>query len=219
MAISVEPGPMTFANDLDQLRKHVPAGAFPVLVHWLRRNRVWVRVVPPRATKLGDFRSASGSLPPRISVNNDLNRYAFLVTLVHEFAHHTTHEKYRRTKQPHGPRWQAEYSRLMRPYMSRAIFPADVLRALEHHLAAPPSSSCSDHQLMRALRRYDRVQRPFLEDLPPKSVFRMAHRIFVKGPQLRKRYRCKCLNDRRIYLIDPLAEVHVETPVPLRRAS
>jgi len=41
----------------------------------------------------------------------------------------------------------------------------------------------------------------------------------VKGPRLRKRFRCRCLNDRRIYFIDPLAEVHVDRPAGARAAS
>ena len=60
-------------------------------------------------------------------------------------------------------------------------------------------------------------------ELPPSlreaTVFRFQQKIFVKGPQLRKRFKCKCLNDRRIYFIDPTAEVQVEQPVQVRRAS
>ena len=60
-------------------------------------------------------------------VNEDLNRFAFLVVLVHEFAHYATFQKYRR-HEPHGAEWKAEYKRLMRPLLSREVFPADVLR-------------------------------------------------------------------------------------------
>ena len=210
---------MRFSTDLDRLRQHLPAAAYPAVLSWLRRNPVLVRVSAPRATKLGDFRSATRSLPHRVSVNADLNKYAFLVTLVHEFAHYSTHAKTRRWTRPHGPIWKEEYWRLMRPFMSREVFPADVLHALEHHLHDAPASSCTDHDLMRMLRRYVRDTRPYLAELADQTVCRFNHRLFVKGPQLRKRYKCRCLNDRRTYFIDPLAEVHVEQPVPTRRAS
>ena len=208
-----------FANDLELLRRHVPAGAWPVVLQWLRRNPVLVKVVKPRATKLGDYRNAVGGQPHRVSVNNDLNKYAFLVTLIHEFAHYTTVARTRRWKDPHGKHWKEDYHRLMRPFMSRSVFPADVLHALDVHLSDAPASSCTDHQLMRVLRKYDRDPRPMLEELPDRSVFRFNERIFVKGPQLRKRYKCHCLNDRRIYFIDPLAEVHVNGPLIARKAS
>ncbi|MFT3884981.1 MAG: SprT-like domain-containing protein [Flavobacteriales bacterium] len=198
------------------MRAQLPANAYPVVVSWLRRNPVVVRVSKPRATKLGDYRTATRTQPHRISVNEELNKYAFLVVLVHEFAHYSTFQKYRR-HQPHGREWKLEYRRLMRPFLSREIFPADVLNTLERHLEDAPSSSCTDHALMRVLRRYDRDPRPFLEELRENTIFRFNQRIFVKGPRLRTRYKCRCLNDRRIYFIDPTAEVHLDQAA--RRAS
>ncbi|HNI06433.1 MAG TPA: hypothetical protein PL010_17560, partial [Flavobacteriales bacterium] len=60
---------------------------------------------------------------------------------------------------------------------------------------------------------------PFNMALPASTVFRFQQKIFVKGERLRKRYRCKCLNDRRIYHIDPTVEVQLEQTTPVRRAS
>jgi SprT protein len=210
---------MKITSHIDRLRDHLPAAAYPVVVQWLRRNPVELRIVRPRTTKLGDYRSATRTQPHRVTVNEDLNKYAFLVTLIHEFAHYTTYIRNKRWTQPHGSQWKAEYHRLMRPFMSRAVFPQDVLNALAHHLEDAPSSTCTDHDLMRVLRKYDRDPRPHLEELPDRSVFRFNDRIFVKGPQLRKRFKCHCLNDRRVYYIDPLAEVHVHGPLIVRKAS
>lgn len=209
---------MAAATDILRLQAHLPRAAWPVVASWLRRNPVLVRISPPRKTKLGDYRVASRTQRHRISVNEDLNKYAFLVVLVHEFAHYTTFQKYRR-HEPHGAEWKAEYKRLMRPFLSREIYPADVLRMLTLHLDDAPSSSCTDHGLMRVLRRYDRSPRPFLEELEVNTVFRFNEKLFVKGRQLRKRFRCRCLNNRRIYLIDPTAEVHLEDALASRRAS
>ncbi|MCB9170988.1 MAG: sprT domain-containing protein [Flavobacteriales bacterium] len=210
---------MRHATDLVRLREHLPEAAFPVVVNWLRRNPVQVRMVRPRMTKLGDFRSATRTQPHRVTVNTDLNKYAFLVTLVHEFAHFSTFTKNRRWTPPHGEAWKSEYARLMRPFLSRAVLPADVLRSLERHLQDAPASSCTDHDLMRVLRRYDRDPALYLEELPHQSIFRYNQRLFVKGQQLRKRFQCRCLNDRRTYFFDPMAEVHIERPLRTRRAS
>ncbi|MBK8582334.1 MAG: SprT family zinc-dependent metalloprotease [Flavobacteriales bacterium] len=206
-------------TDMIRLQAHLPRAAWPVVVSWMRRNpKVQVTVNKPRRTKLGDYRVATRKLPHRITVNEDLNRYAFLVVLIHEFAHYVTFAKYRRHA-PHGAEWKAEYKRLMRPFISREVFPADLLRALDHHLCDAPSSSCTDHTLMRVLRRYDRDPLPFLEELRENTVFRFNSKIFVKGRRMRTRFRCRCLNNRRIYLIDPTAEVHLELPMTARRAS
>ncbi len=216
--LTLQPPTMRHFTDILRLQAHLPRRAWPVVEQWLRRNPVHVRISPPRATKLGDYRTATRTQAHRISVNEDLNRYAFLVVLVHEFAHYTTFQKYRR-HEPHGAEWKAEYKRLMRPFLSREIFPADVLRVLILHLDDAPCSSCTDHGLMRVLRRYDRDPRPFLEELEENTVFRFNDKIFIKGRQLRKRFRCRCLNNRRIYLIDPTAEVHLEQALATRKAS
>ena len=209
---------MERATDLLQLRAHLPVGAYPVVENWLRRNPVKVRIARTRATKLGDYRVATRTLPHRISVNEELNKYGFLVVLIHEFAHYVTFQKYKR-HEPHGQEWKAEFKRMMRPFMTREVFPADLLHALEHHLEDAPSSSCTDHHLMRILRRYDRDPKPFLEELRESTIFRFNQKLFVKGPELRTRYRCRCLNNRRIYLMDPLVHVHTHDPALVGHAS
>ena len=72
---------------------------------------------------------------------------------------------------------------------------------------------------MRVLMNHDPEPRQLLEELPDRSVFRFNERVFVKGPQLRKRYKCHCLNDRRNYIIDPMAEVQVNGPMVVLKAS
>jgi hypothetical protein len=210
---------MSGAIDLEHLRVHVPPGAWPVVLHWLQQNPTLVKVSRPRITKLGDYRPATKTQPHRITVNSDLNRYSFLVTLVHEFAHYTTVVNTGRWRDPHGPDWKREYQRLMRPFLSPAVFPDDVLGALERHMLRPPASSCTDRHLLRVLRRHDADPIPFLEDLQQHTIFRLNRKLYVKGQRLRRRYKCRCLNDRRMYYIDAMAQVEVGAHTDVRIAS
>jgi hypothetical protein len=202
-----------------RLRSHLPPAAWPMVEQWLHEHPVRVKVSRPRQSKLGDFRPAHGKLPAVITVNEDLNPYAFLVTLVHEFAHSSVIDRTRSLRDPHGREWKLEYHRLMRPFLTTAVFPSDVLRVLEQHLRNAPASSCADPGLLRALRRYDTDPSVHLEDLREHTIFRLHRKLYVKGTRLRKRFRCRCLNDRRLYLIDPLAVVHVDQAAYLRAAS
>ena len=70
---------MAFATDLLRLRSHLPPAAWPAVLAWLQVHPVLVRVSTSRRTKLGDYRTADRTRPHRISVNEDLNPYAFLV--------------------------------------------------------------------------------------------------------------------------------------------
>lgn len=205
------------ANELETLRQQLPEAAWAPVLAWLQEHTVRVRVVEPRRTKLGDYWIPRGGRGARITVNNDLNPYAFLVTLVHEFAHHTTYLLAKRAE-PHGAEWRKEYQRLMRPFLSPAVLPLDVLHALEIHLRDASASSCTDRTLMRALLRHEAEPMLVLEKLPERSLFHFNGSIYVKGPRLRKRYKCRCLNNRRIYLMDPLVEVHIHDPAVVGNA-
>lgn len=200
----------------DHLRRRLPEGAYPVVLDWLQHNRVAVRVSAPRRSKLGDYRGPAAGRPARISVNGDLNPYAFLVTLVHEFAHHAVFERHGRRALPHGAEWKGEYAGLMAPYLTPVVLPADVVAVLRGHLTDAPASSCADPALVRVLRRYDERPLPVLEDLAERTVFRFGDRLYVKGPVRRSRVACRCLNDRRTYVIDRLAGVQVEAPLHTR---
>ena len=63
----------------------VPAKSTKLLQFWVDELNVKVIVSNPRKTKLGDFKVIGNKLI--VSVNNNLNKYAFLITLTHELAH------------------------------------------------------------------------------------------------------------------------------------
>jgi len=202
------------AHSLDRLKQHLPEAAWAPVREWLHAHPVQIRITRPRATKLGDYRNDRAGRSPRVSVNGNLNPYSFLVTLIHEFAHHAVFLESPRAE-PHGPEWRLAYKRLMRPYLSPVVLPPDVLLALTLHLGRPPASSCADPQLMRALHRHDSEPGLHLERLPERAVFRFRGSLYVKGPRLRKRFKCDCLSNRRVFLMDPLIEVGISQAQPL----
>ena len=69
------------------LAPFLPPGAQPYVEELLAEHAVSVRTSRPRRSKIGDHRGPRGSERlHRITVNNDLNPYAFLTTLLHEFS-------------------------------------------------------------------------------------------------------------------------------------
>jgi len=194
-----------------ELEKYLPAGSLILVAPWFDRYPVQLRISRPRRSKLGDFRSESRKGPHRISINGDLNPYSFLITLVHEFAHAVTWVEHGRRAKAHGEEWKRNYRELLYPFFFSGIFPEDLEEKLNTHLGNAPAASCSDPELLKALHKYDvDKERTYLEDLAINSTFTLGgERLFKKGEKLRKRYRCVCLNNRRTYLIDPLAEVQM----------
>ncbi len=169
-----------------------------------------LKVVRSRTSKSGDFRAPHNGNPARITVNGDLNQYAFLVTLVHELAHFVVHiDQGKRRDRPHGTDWKTAFRELMSPFMFPHIIPPDILFPLATYLKNPKASSSGDQDLMRALRQHDmKPEQITLEDLPYDALFRIHNgMVFRKKEKLRTRFTCIQVQTKRTYRISPLAEV------------
>ena len=144
----------------------------------------------------------------RISVNGSLNQYAFLITFVHEMAHLVNWERHGRKVNPHGKEWKLAFQEEMLPFLSKEVFPEDVLQPLRAHMKSPKSATVRDLNLMRALRVYDQdTDLVLLEDLTEGQHFSLGSKTFVKGVQLRKRYRCEQVGTGKVYLVSAIAQV------------
>lgn len=191
----------------NQIRLFVPEDSVDIVVRWISDHKITLTITDTRQSVFGDYRWPQGKKGHRISVNGDLNQYAFLITFVHEMAHLTTWEKFRNTVSSHGKEWKQEYKMLMDEFTGRKIFPTDIRTAFKHHLVAPTHSHSIDETLMKVLRKYDVVRGNFLSDLAEGSLFEFQERIYLKGKKLRKRFKCTDIKTHREYLFNPIAEV------------
>ena len=194
------------------LRPFMPEPALDYAAAFLVEHRVQLTLTRGRATKLGDYRHPWQGKGHRITVNQTLNKYAFVVTLIHEFAHLLVWEQHKNKVKPHGDEWKKVFVTLMQPLLQPSIVPEALLPVLHNYLASPKASSCSDPDLLRSLSAYD--ARPahlkLLEELPEGAVFATRqNRIFKKQEKRRTRYLCTELASGKQYLIHHLAEVRV----------
>lgn len=193
---------------IKQLTPFLPEEAVAVAADWIIDFRITLTITGKRDSKLGDYRWPNLGKGHRISVNSDLNRYAFLVTLVHEVAHLTTWEKYGNTVSSHGIEWKNEFKNLMDAFKGRRIFPENVRTALKNYLVNPSATHCADPVLAKMLNQYNKIPVFHLEDLEQHGLFLWNDgRVFKKGEKLRKRYKCVEQRTNRIYLFSPVAEV------------
>lgn len=194
-----------FARRLDT---YVPDDCSELVTDWLYQGNAILTVSKSRESKLGDYRPPFKNKGHRISVNHDLNRFAFLITLVHEIAHMHTWMRHKSNVKPHGTEWKGEFKQLMHPFLINDTFPIDIKHALDDYMRNPAASSCVHAPLLKVLKKYDNRKDIFLlEDLPMNTLFVLSKRAFVKGEKLRTRYRCRELKSNQIYLINGLAEV------------
>ena len=193
------------------LYKYIPEKAVPSISEWIFKFDFKLRIKKSRSSKYGDYRPPVKGENHLITINHDMNKYAFLITLVHEIAHLSNYNKHKNTVKPHGEEWKLHYKLLMQQFLIPDIFPDDVIIALRKYMANPAASSCSDTELLRVLKSYDQRQHTILlEELPINTLFQYnKNRNFIKGEQVRKRFKCKEVHTNKIYLFNPVTEVTI----------
>lgn len=195
---------------LHQLKAYLPEGSFEDVSYYLLHYKVHLTITRERRSVLGDYRNALAEKNHRISVNGNLNKYAFLITLLHELAHLFTYERFGHRVQAHGPEWKNEFSKILAQFLLKKIFPADIYKALLKTLQNPAASSCADTSLLRVLHQYDEKKEGVLlvESLPEGELFKIkGERVFKKMERVRKRIKCMELTTGKVYLFSPVYEV------------
>lgn len=197
---------------LQALAGYLPEGTFEQVIAYITQYKVHLTITRERQSVLGDYRHPYENKGHRISINGGLNKYAFLLTLLHEIAHLVTFMKYGHSVSAHGREWKQEYGLILREFVGKGYMPQDVEAAVRESLHDPAASSCADEALMRVLKRYDRQKENhyLVEQLPLGQLFKTKDgRVFRKGERIRKRFRCEEVPSKRIYLFSPVYEVEL----------
>lgn len=197
--------------DFETLKNHVPPESLPILKKWFSQRSFKLKIVKKRTTKYGDFRTTLQQSTPQITVNSDLNPYAFLITLTHEFAHLLVWNKYQYKVKAHGSEWKNEFATLTNVLLTKNIFPEHLKNILSKHISNPPASSARDIELVKELKKYDPPSNTMhLSEIEEGTLFSLnGSRIFKKGSKRRTRYLCKEVSSKKEYLIHGIAEVVV----------
>jgi hypothetical protein len=192
------------------LNDFLPQLTVKPMTELLKLYQVRLKIVNERKTRHGDYRkNPDGS--HTITINSSLNKYRFLITLVHEVAHLLAFKKYGRTIKPHGAEWKHTFQHLMLPFLRPDIFPKDLLPALARHFKNPKASSDTDAALSVALKSYDLPSdKSYIFELEHGSIFTAGNgRKYQKGEKLRKRYKCLELDSGKWYVFQPNAQVQL----------
>ncbi len=192
------------------LQQKVPAEAAEYCYKLWEENPFSFTIARTRSSCFGNYILRNGS--HKITVNHDLNTYAFLLTYIHEVAHmHTQLQKTnpRKKIQPHGIEWKYNFQKLMQPVMQQSIYPEIILKPLTEYMTNPAASSVGYAPLQEALRSFDERQE---EGIPLSQVldnqwFEFRKAIFQKLEMRRTRVLCVERKSKRRYTIMAVAKV------------
>lgn len=204
-----------YQRNSEILKKYLPEQTVEIISEWIIKFDFKLKITKERKTRLGDYMPPHNGLNHTITINYNLNKYAFLITLVHEVAHLVTFNEFKNTVNPHGTEWKKNFQKLMQPFLNTDIFPLEVFAALRKYIQNPAASSCSDIQLLRTLKLHDENNNSiFIEHLKLNTLFLYnGSRIFKKGEKIRKRFKCIEINSGSVYLFNPLTEVELFDPI------
>ena len=195
----------------ETLLKYLPEHAVKPVFELIVTNQVHLKIVNERQTRHGDYRKGLTG-KHEITVNANLNKYRFLITLIHEISHLVAFEKFGRNIKPHGNEWKYTFQQLMVPFIRPEIFPNTILPLVANHFRNPTASSDTDARLAFALKQFDerKADIHYIHEVPSGSLFRIKNgRIFKKNGLRTKRYECIEVNTGRLFLFNANAEVEI----------
>ncbi len=189
-------------------QKFVPEASVSYCVKLYQRFGFEFKIKKARQTKLGDYRFNPKTDRHTITVNNDLNPFAFLVTYLHEVAHLIAFKQYGRRISPHGKEWKQAFKDVSEPMLVPQVFHQSVLSALKRYFKNPKASSCSDPVLYQILKQFDAPSgKVLLKDVEIGQMFHFNKKTFIRLEKKRTRSICQEVVTKRKYLISDLAEV------------
>ncbi len=198
-------------HPLNALKAYLPAGTFDTIVGWINEYKVHLTVTKARKSVLGDYRHAFEGANHKITVNGNLNKYEFLITLLHELAHLLCFEQYRNRVEAHGKEWKTIYASLLASFIQMGVFPEDIHKALKKTLLNPAATANGETKLLLVLRKYNMVQKEGYEwvaNIAEGNLFESLNgKIFRRGKKRRIRIECVELATGHVYSFSALTEV------------
>ncbi|RQO31390.1 hypothetical protein DBR32_05350 [Taibaiella sp. KBW10] len=196
----------------DSFGKYLPQGTLEKVIPWFKKYTIQLIITRERRSILGNYRQPIPSHPfHRVTVNGNLNAYAFLITLLHELAHLEAYVQFKNRIAPHGKEWQDIYKNILVEYLGKNLFPADLEKSLHTSLKNLKASSCADPKLYKALMAFDE---PLIEGLvlvealiPNTRFVTKEGRVFLLLQKRRTRYLCKEIKTNKDYLFSGLVQV------------
>jgi hypothetical protein len=191
-------------------------------VRFINDYSIHLKITRERQSKFGDYRLPSSKRPCHvISVNGNLDKFGFLLVLLHELAHMLTFIDHGRRVKPHGREWQGHYSQLILRFVAKGCFPSDVASLLTEYASSLPLSKKLEREIDRRLKiqpsymeasASPHSQAATLDTLPAGSRFRLAahtDRTFESIKKLRTRWKCRDTDTGRLYTVSADAMVTV----------
>lgn len=193
---------------MNNYRNYLPQASLAYIKEITHLFNLEIIVKRERKTRHGDFKVNKEGLC-FITINSNLNKYRFLITLIHEISHFYVFNDYGNTVKPHGIEWKNYFRKLFMPVLNINCFPPNIVPLLAKYFKNPKASSDTDVDLVRALKKYDRKNNQlYIYNLRHGDIFESGKgKIFKFDKKLVKRYKCLEIKSNKYYLFNANSEI------------
>jgi len=112
------------------LAQFFPEDTLDEIMDMVLKYRIHLKITNPRRSVLGTYRSPCNRNYHIITMNSDLNKYQFLKTFLHEFAHLLVNVNHG-LRLPHGIEWKNTFRQVLHYFIKRKLFPSDIRSAIQ----------------------------------------------------------------------------------------
>lgn len=184
-----------------------------VLASWIKEKtegyELLIKTRKGRKRKLGDYKF----IPPsghQITINAELDKWTSFFVLTHELAHMFTRLNFESIVKPHGSEWKSVFSLLIEETV--AMYPNQFQEALFLHAKRPTANLFLDEKLHQLFfPQPSGENQTALYNLNVQDAFIFRQRTFEIIEKKRKRYLCRDLRNRKLYLINSHATIERNT--------
>lgn len=136
------------------LGKYIPEKSLTYVTGLLDRHTIFLKVTKPKKSRAGLYFFDEKKRRHVIYINGNLDKFNFLITLIHEYAHLVARVRHGRSIKPHGKEWKQSFIELMNPLIGPEIFPDDVIPYIRMHMNNPAATHFRDKALIGAISRH-----------------------------------------------------------------
>lgn len=163
-----------------------------------------------RRTKLGDYRSPFKDKGHLISVNGDLEKNHFCLTLLHEVAHMFIFDTYGSSVMPHGKEWKEVLAFVLTKALENNVFDASWNKNIVEIIKNPKSSSLLHTGVANEWKKgRGNSHQLYIADLKDGENFILLNnnKEYKKIKQLRTNYLCIEKESNREFRVSAYAAV------------
>lgn len=198
-------------NDIKPIiSKYFPLESSDSIVEIIEKEKIQLIITKKRKTKIGDYRPPTSKINfHRISINQDLPPDLFLLIFLHEYAHLLTWKVFKNKAFPHGEEWKMNYVNLIISFIKKGFFSKETAKIILRNIENPVRA---ENAIVRDIIKSNEIEEGYfyVEQLSPKTKFITVNGLkFQMIEKLRKRYKCLCLNNNKLYLFQPFVRVRL----------